>query len=131
MIIVNGIDKEKTDLPALLADIRRPSAKSACRSISRRARQRGRRLLFQSRRRADFLSVASAHDALVDQVVEIDPELMELYLEQGQAIAPEQLHAPFGAGAARRPTWCRSVSRRAASGAGIGELLDVFVAPAA
>ena len=38
--------------------------------------------------------MADAHRALVDQVVEVDEELMSLYLEQGE-IAPEQLHAPF------------------------------------
>lgn len=42
-----------------------------------------------------FSSVQEAHDALVDQVVEVDEELMELYLEQGQSLQPEQLHDPF------------------------------------
>lgn len=42
-----------------------------------------------------FSSVQAAHDALVDQVVEVDEELMELYLEQGQVLQPEQLHDPF------------------------------------
>ena len=43
---------------------------------------------------SDFSSVADAHRALVDQVVEVDEELMSLYLEQGE-VAPDQLHAPF------------------------------------
>ena len=42
-----------------------------------------------------FSSVSDAHDALVEQVVEVDEELMELYLEQDQMIEPEQLHDPF------------------------------------
>ncbi len=42
-----------------------------------------------------FLSVRESHDALVDQVVEVDEELMELYLEQGEELSPEQLHNPF------------------------------------
>ena len=43
---------------------------------------------------ADFSSVEAAHRALVDQVVEVDEELMSLYLEQGE-VEPDQLHAPF------------------------------------
>jgi len=46
-------------------------------------------------RQTMFSSVEDSHDALVDQVVEVDENLMEVYLEQGQQINPEQLHAPF------------------------------------
>ncbi|UCD69960.1 MAG: elongation factor G, partial [Betaproteobacteria bacterium] len=41
-----------------------------------------------------LMPVAEAHTALVDQVVEVDEELMELYLDQGH-VKPEQLHEPF------------------------------------
>ncbi len=75
---------------------------------------------------ADFLSVAAAHNALVDQVVEIDPALMELYLEQGEAISPEQLHEPFER-ALREGHLVPICFTSAANGAGIAELLDVFV----
>jgi elongation factor G len=75
---------------------------------------------------ADFLSVEAAHNALVDQVVEIDPALMELYLEQGEAIRPEQLHEPFER-ALREGHLVPVCFTSAANGAGIAELLDVFV----
>lgn len=42
-----------------------------------------------------FSSVRDAHDAIVDQVVEVDEELMEKYLEQGEELDPSQLHEPF------------------------------------
>ena len=42
-----------------------------------------------------FSSVREAHDRIVDQVVEVDEELMALYLEQGESLQPEQLHDPF------------------------------------
>lgn len=42
-----------------------------------------------------FSSVTEAHDQLIDQVVEVDEDLMELYLEQEQSIEPAQLHDPF------------------------------------
>ena len=43
----------------------------------------------------DFSSVATAHTEITDQVVELDDALMEVYLEQGETISPEQLHDPF------------------------------------
>ena len=42
-----------------------------------------------------FDSVESAHERLIDQIIEVDEELMELYLEQGSALSPHQLHDPF------------------------------------
>ena len=42
-----------------------------------------------------FSSVNEAHDRLVEQVIEVDDDLMDLYLEQGQSIEPPQLHDPF------------------------------------
>ncbi|MDF2152971.1 elongation factor G [Vibrio sp. CAU 1672] len=40
-------------------------------------------------------TVSQAHETLIDQVIEVDEELMELYLEQGSELTPEQLHDPF------------------------------------
>ena len=48
-----------------------------------------------------FSDVPTAHTQIVDQVVEVDDDLMELYLEQGEELEPEQLHDPFEKGAAR------------------------------
>lgn len=42
-----------------------------------------------------FNDVSSAHEALVDQVIEVDEQLMEIYLEQGSELTPNQLHDPF------------------------------------
>ncbi|TKB51762.1 elongation factor G [Ferrimonas aestuarii] len=42
-----------------------------------------------------FSDVTSIHDELVDTVLEEDEALMELYLEQGESLSPEQLHAPL------------------------------------
>jgi len=42
-----------------------------------------------------FDDVTSAHESLIDQVIEVDEELMELYLEQGSELSPNQLHDPF------------------------------------
>ncbi|WP_299568322.1 elongation factor G [uncultured Shewanella sp.] len=42
-----------------------------------------------------FSHAATARDELVDTVLEEDEALMELYLEQGESLTPEQLHAPL------------------------------------
>ena len=126
MIIINGIDKEKVDLPGLLADIQEAFGKE-CLPINLPAAGATEVVdcFFNPAGEADFLSVASAHEAIVDQVVEMDPELMELYLEQGQQIAPEQLHAPFER-ALREGHLVPICFTSATNGTGIGELLEVF-----
>lgn len=42
-----------------------------------------------------FSSVSEAHEQLIDQIIEVDEDLMALYLEQGSELSPVQLHAPF------------------------------------
>lgn len=42
-----------------------------------------------------FDSVTGVHERLIDQVIEVDEALMELYLEQGSELSPQQLHDPF------------------------------------
>tara|TARA_Y100001960_G_C14763341_1_gene875402 strand:+ start:975 stop:2996 length:2022 start_codon:yes stop_codon:yes gene_type:complete len=42
-----------------------------------------------------FSDVEATHETLIDQVIEMDEDLMELYLEQGSELTPEQLHDPF------------------------------------
>jgi elongation factor G len=75
---------------------------------------------------SDFSSVASAHSALIDQVVEMDEELMALYLDQGEDLQPEQLHAPFEK-ALREGHLIPICFVSARTGAGVKELLDIFV----
>ncbi|KWR74983.1 elongation factor G [Cupriavidus sp. IDO] len=127
MIIINGIDGDKIDLAALLTEIQEAFGKE-CLPINLPA-GRGSQVVdcfFNPAGESDFLSVGAAHDALVDQVIEIDPDLMELYLEQGQGITPEQLHAPFER-ALREGHLVPICFTSATKGTGIAELLDVFV----
>ena len=72
-----------------------------------------------------FSSVAAAHEAIVDQVIELDEELMARYLEQGEALEPGQLHAPFEA-ALRDGHLIPVCFVSAQSGAGLRELLDIL-----
>lgn len=127
MIIVNGIDGEKVDLPGVLAQIQEVFGKT-CLPINLPAKG-GREVVdcfFNPAGEADFHSVEAAHNALIDQVIELDPALMELYLEQGEAIRPEQLHEPFER-ALREGHLVPVCFTSVANGAGIEQLLDVFV----
>jgi elongation factor G len=76
-------------------------------------------------RAADFSSVEAAHTQIIDQVVELDERLMALYLEQGEDLAPEQLHDPFEQ-ALREGHLVPVCFASAESGAGVAELLQVF-----
>ena len=72
-----------------------------------------------------FSSVTAAHDQLVEQVIEVDEELMELYLEQEQSIEPAQLHDPFEQ-ALRERHLIPVCFTSAETGAGIDLLMDVI-----
>ncbi|MEK7362235.1 MAG: elongation factor G, partial [Pseudomonadota bacterium] len=125
MIVVNKIDAENVDLPALLADIQGTFGKE-CLPINLPAHA-GKDIVdcfFNPDGESDFSSVKAAHAALVDQVVEVDEALMALYLEQGE-ISAEQLHAPFEK-ALRERHLLPVCFVSARTGTGVGELLDVF-----
>jgi elongation factor G len=126
LVIVNKIDAENVDPEAVLEAIKTTFGKE-CLPINLPA-DGGKRVVdcfFNPAGESDFSSVAEAHRALVDQVVEVDEALMSLYLEQGE-IAPDQLHAPFEQ-ALRDGHLVPVCFVSARTGAGVGELLDVLV----
>ncbi len=126
MIIVNKIDAENVDPEALLQRLQTSFGKE-CLPINLPAEGATRVVdcFFNPAGEADFSSVEEAHRALVDQVVEVDEELMARYLEQGE-ISPEELHAPFEK-ALRDGHLIPVCFTSARNGAGVRELLDVFV----
>lgn len=73
----------------------------------------------------DFSSVETAHTEIIDQVVEVDEDLMALYLEQGEELSPEQLHDPFER-ALREGHLVPVCFTSAETGVGIKELMSVF-----
>lgn len=127
MILINKLDAEATDLPALLGEIRSAFGQE-CLALNLPGRQGSAvaDCFFQPSGEADFLSVEQVHSMLVDQVVEVDEELMALYLEQGEELNPEQLHEPFEE-AMREGHLVPVCFASAKSGTGLTELLDVFV----
>lgn len=128
LIVINQIDAENVDLFGCLEQIRRVFG-DECLPINLPA-DNGRSVVdcfFEPAGEAtDFSSVAEAHTKLIDQVVEVDDALMELYLEQGQSLDPEQLHDPFEQ-ALREGHLIPVCFVSAHTGAGLAELLEILV----
>ncbi len=74
---------------------------------------------------SDFGSVDAAHRALVEQVVEVDGEFVDRYLNDGD-VAASELHAPLEQ-ALREGHLIPVCFVSAKTGAGVAELLDVIV----
>ena len=128
LIIVNKIDAEGVDLEGLTAEIR-DTFGPECLPINLPANG-GKEVVdcfFKlSDSPTDFSNVAEAHGRIIDQVVEVDEALMEIYLEQGQELQPDQLHDPFEK-ALREGHLIPICYISAETGAGIPELLEILV----
>ena len=127
MIIVNKIDAEDIDLEALLQQIRAEfGAECLPLNLPTANGEAVVDCFFQpDGAETAFSTVETAHTQIIDQVVEVDEELMELYLEQGEDLEAEQLHEPFET-ALREGHLIPVCFVSARTGAGIPELLDVF-----
>lgn len=126
MIVVNKIDADNIDLPALLNDIRDTFGKQ-CLVLDLPAHDAADviEVLEHDSGDADFDSVAEAHRALIDQLVEEDEELLMQYLEDGADPSTSDLHAPFEK-ALREGHLIPVLFTSAKTGAGIKELLHVL-----
>ncbi|KAI1693105.1 elongation factor g, domain IV domain-containing protein [Ditylenchus destructor] len=91
---------------------------------ARRERHARHRLLLRLRGDSDFGSVEAAHRALVEQVVEVDPDFVDRYLNDGDVPATE-LHAPLEQ-ALREGHLIPVCFVSARTGAGVAELLNVI-----
>lgn len=125
MLVVNKIDAERVDLPALLAGLRESFGKEVLPlNLPAEGGTRVVDCFFNPDGEADFSSVAEAHQALVDQVVEVDEALMAHYLEEGE-VASEALHEPFER-ALREGHLIPLCFVSARTGAGVPELADML-----
>ena len=127
IIIINRIDAENVDLSRLLERLREEYG-NRCLPLNLPAGGGAEVVdcFFQSQgKETDFSSVAEAHTRIVDQVVELDEDLMEKYLEQGEDISPEQMHEPFEQ-ALREGHFIPVYFTSAQTGAGVDELLRSF-----
>ncbi len=127
IVIVNKIDAREANPEATLEEIREQFGRE-CLPLNLPAAG-GTKVIdcfFHNDGEAtDFSSVRQSHTEIIDQVVEVDDELMALYLEQGEELAPEQLHDPFEK-ALREGHLIPVCFVSAETGAGIPELLEVL-----
>ena len=126
MIVVNKIDADNVDLSALMNDIRETFGKE-CLVLDLPAHDSTDvvEVLEHDSGEADFESIAAAHRAIIDQIIEEDEDLLAQYLEDGADPKPESLHAPF------EKALCEGhlvpvLFTSAKTGAGIKELLHVL-----
>lgn len=129
MIIVNKIDGQGLDLPGLVEQIQAAFGKE-CLPLNLPAAG-GTEVVdcffkpaASPGHEADFSSVEKAHRALVEQVVEVDPDFVERYLNDGD-VDPSELHAPLEQ-ALREGHLIPICFVSSRNGAGVAELLDVI-----
>lgn len=125
MIIINRIDVEDSDLTQLVTDLREEFG-PGCLPVNLPAENltKVRDCFFQTEGDTDIFSLSEAHDAIIDQVVEVNEELMEKFLE-GEDLSREELHSAFEQ-ALREGHLVPICFVSAHTGAGIVELLDFF-----
>jgi elongation factor G len=126
MLIVNKIDAQGVDLPTLLAQIQETFGRE-CLPLNLPA-EGGTQVVdcfFNREGQTDFGAVEDAHRALVEQVVEVDGDFVERYLNDGDVDASE-LHAPLEQ-ALREGHLIPVCFVSSRTGAGLAQLLDVIV----
>ena len=127
MVVVNKVDAEELDPEALLGSLVEAFG-AECLPINLPA-DGGRSVVdcfFEpGQGPADFSSVEEAHTRIVDQVVEVDEALMELYLEQGEELEADRLHDAFES-ALREGHLIPVCFTSAETGVGIAELAGVI-----
>ncbi|MDR3368461.1 elongation factor G [Rhodoferax sp.] len=127
MIVINKIDADNLDLGALVADIRERFGKQCLLlDLPTHHAQEVVELLGHDDGESDFASVAAAHRALIDQLIEEDDALMARYLEDGTDPSAQELHAPFEK-ALRAGHLIPILFVSAKTGAGVPQLLDALV----
>ena len=126
-IIVNKIDHENLNLGALLDQIRETFG-AVCLPINLPAKGGAEvREVFEHEEGdgvCDFSSVAEAHTRIVDQTVEVDEDLMSVYLERGK-VEPDQLVPAFKK-SMREAHLVPVIFCSAKTSAGVDELMHVM-----
>jgi len=125
MIIINRIDAEGVDLTQLVNELREEFG-PGCLPVNLPAENLTtvRDCFFQTEGETDIFSLSEAHDAIIDQVVEVNEELMEKFLE-GEELTRDELHTAFEQ-ALREGHLVPICFVSGQTGAGVIELLDFF-----
>ncbi len=123
-IVINKIDQEGVNLTKLVQNIREEFGPE-CLPINLPADNLGtvKDCFFGTEGKTDIFSLAEAHEAIIDQVVEVNEELMEKYLE-GEELSRDELHNAFEQ-ALREGHLVPICFTSAITGAGLGEFLKL------
>ncbi|MGV6815235.1 MAG: GTP-binding protein, partial [Phycisphaerales bacterium] len=129
MIIINKIDDDQCNLPALVESIKEEFG-SECLPINLPTPDRASVIsVFDDEGTGDtlFSSTDDAHQAIIEQIVEMQDDLMDKYLDDGDEsnITKQQLHDVFEK-ALREAHLVPICFCSAKTGAGIDQLLHVF-----
>ncbi len=122
IIVVNKIDQEGVNLKQLIQDIREELGPE-CLPINLPAENLStvKDCFFGTEGETDIFSLAEAHEAIIDQVIEVNESLMEKYLE-GESLSRDELHDAFEQ-ALREGHVVPICFTSAITGAGLGEFL--------
>jgi elongation factor G len=131
MIIVNKIDESQAEIELVVEQIRETFG-AHCLPINLPSPDRSKVVNVFEHDGADnagndalFSSVADAHKAIIEQVVEVDEELTGIYLEEGEKFDPAKLHDAFEK-CLEQAHLVPICFCSAKSGAGIDDLLHIF-----
>ena len=125
MIIINRIDVDDVDLTQVVTDLREEFGPE-CLPINLPTGNLTKVLdcFEHTEGETDIFSLSEAHEAIIDQVVEVNEELMEKYLE-GEELSREELHSAFEQ-ALREGHLVPICFTSALTGTGIASLLNFF-----
>ena len=125
MIIINRIDVDDVDLSQVVKDLRSEFGPE-CLPVNLPTDNSSKvsDCFYHTEGETDVFSLSEAHEAIIDQVVEVNDDLMEKYLE-GEDLTREELHSAFEQ-ALREGHLVPICFVSAKTGAGIKELLDFF-----
>jgi len=125
MIIINRIDVEDVDLTQVVKDLRSEFGPE-CLPVNLPTDNFSKvsDCFYHTEGKTDVFSLSEAHEAIIDQVVEVNDDLMEKYLE-GEELTREELHAAFEQ-ALREGHLVPICFVSAKTGAGVKELLEFF-----
>jgi elongation factor G len=124
IIIINKIDQEGVNLKKVVNDIREEFGPE-CLPINLPADNFStvKDCFFGTEGETDVFSLAEAHEAIIDQVVEVNEDLMLQYLE-GESLSRDDLHDAFEQ-ALREGHLVPICFTSATTGAGLGEFLKL------
>jgi elongation factor G len=125
MIIINRIDADDVDLTQVVTDLREEFGPE-CLPVNLPTGNLTKVLdcFEHTEGETDIFSLSEAHEAIIDQVVEVNEELMEKYLE-GEELSREELHSAFEQ-ALREGHLVPICFVSALTGTGIASLLNFF-----